>query len=334
MADKKEQGYGVLGGTAVKPVERHGFEALSFFLYDPDRGAIMGRTPLSWAKIFVFYCIYYSCLALFWTAAMMLFLGTTISTLEPRWKLEESIIGKSPALAIRPMPRDELIDSSMIMFNKDQPKDKDGVEGWKTWQNRTKIFLDEHQQPLKKYKYCQDLNMNKTDGCLMAFNRDVLEECGKDNFGYKNGTPCVIIKLNRIFGLEHEYYEKETEDDPFPEDMPRSLADHIKAQDNKQQVWVDCHGENPADQDTMGPLTYYPKTRGFPSTYFPYLKQVGYMSPLIAVKFEAPMIGALIHMECRAWAKNIKYDRMDRVGKAHFELIIYSNDRNPKSVAK
>jgi len=332
MADKKELGYGVLGGTAVKPVERHGFDAISHFLYDPERGAIMGRTPLSWAKIFVFYCIYYSCLALFWTASMMIFLGGTIDSHEPRWKMEESIIGKSPALAIRPLPKDELIDSSMILYNKYEIKDKNGVEGWLSWQNRTKIFLDEHQQPLKKYKYCQDTNF--TDGCIMSFHKKDLGECGEGNFGFDKGEPCVIVKLNRIFGLQHDYYEEETKMEPFPDDFPKELAEHIKLQENKKQVWVDCHGENAGDKDMMGPIKYFPPTRGFPSTYFPYLNQVGYQSPLIAIKFMKPTIGMLIHVECRAWAKNIKYHRMERVGKAHFELMIYDTDHNPTTKAK
>ena len=50
--------------------------------------------------------------------------------------------------------------------------------------------------------------------------------------------------------------------------------------------------------------------------------QEHYESPLIAVQFENPAMGQLLHIECRAWAKNIKYDRMDRIGMAHFELFI------------
>merc|ERR1719186_376280 len=42
----------------------------------------------------------------------------------------------------------------MIMFNKDQIKHREGVEGWLAWRNRTNIFLEEHQEPLKKYRYC------------------------------------------------------------------------------------------------------------------------------------------------------------------------------------
>lgn len=324
----------LLGGTAVRPKERHGMEAVSHFLYDSDRGAIMGRTPLSWAKITIFYCIYYSCLALFWTGCLMIFMGTTINDHSPRWQTSESIIGRSPALGVRPRygPKDPLIDSSMILFNTDEEKTRNGVAGWREWENRTKLFLEEHQAPLSKYKYCQELNISEEedDNCIWAFNKDQLGECGKGNFGYDEGKPCVIVKLNRIFGLEHEYYGEKPRD--YPDDFPPDLAAHIKEQENKEQVWVNCKGENAGDDDMMGPITYFPKERGFPSKYFPYKNQVGYQSPLMAIKFEKPTKGMLLHIECRAWAKNINYDRMDRVGKAHFEIMIYDKNTLPRPV--
>merc|ERR1712038_979750 len=52
-----------IGATAIKPVERHGWEAFSWFMYDKNTGAIMGRTPMSWLLITVFYIIYYTWLA-------------------------------------------------------------------------------------------------------------------------------------------------------------------------------------------------------------------------------------------------------------------------------
>ena len=54
--------------------------------------------------------------------------------------------------------------------------------------------------------------------------------------------------------------------------------------------------------------------------------QEHYESPLVAVKFKNPAQGQLLHVECRAWAKNIKYNKMDRIGMTHFELFILDND--------
>ena len=39
------------------------------------------------------------------------------------------------------------------------------------------------------------------------------------------------------------------------------------------QVWLDCIGENPADNEAIGDIQYYPATSGFSSEYFPYLNQ-------------------------------------------------------------
>ena len=89
---------------------------------------------------------------------------------------------------------------------------------------------------------------------------------------------------------------------------------------------MDCHGENPADVEALGPMSYYPASRGFPSQYFPYYNQRHYQSPVVAVQFKQPTKGQLLHVECRAWAKNIGYNRMDRIGMVHFELFIMDNE--------
>ena len=69
---KKEE---MLGAVAIKPPgwDRTGLEAFRYFLYDPDNGTILSRTPKSWALITIFYCIYYSCLAAFWYVCLLIF---------------------------------------------------------------------------------------------------------------------------------------------------------------------------------------------------------------------------------------------------------------------
>lgn len=71
--------------------------------------------------------------------------------------------------------------------------------------------------------------------------------------------------------------------------MPADLVAHInslKAAERKQ-VWVSCKGENAADVEVIGPLQYIPQ-RGIPSYFYPFQNIPGYLSPLIAVKFENP----------------------------------------------
>lgn len=324
-------------GTAIRPVERHGLEAISFFLYDPKEGTILGRTPRSWLLITIFYIIYYSLLAGFWALCFFLFYKTTITEQEPRWNGKDSngidgigkspaLIGQSPALGYRPAQTDALIESSMIMYNHQQKDEKDKIPGWGGWQERTAEFLEQ-------YKDCKNTDL---------FCGTQLEKCAQGNFGWDEGKPCILLKLNKIFGLEHAYYNQtkhEKQPGYVPKDFPKELKDTVvpflenkdTPEEDKNQVWVNCKGENAADQEKMGPIKYFPKTRGFHEKYNYYgkkEKREGYRPPLVAVKFENPVKGQLIHVECRAWAKNIKYHHMDRIGKAHFELIVYDSKHN------
>merc|ERR1712001_456737 len=83
---KKEE---MLGAVAIKPPgwDRTGLEAFRYFLYDPDNGTILSRTPKSWALITIFYCIYYSCLAAFWYVCLLIFFSTLPDAeLGPKWQ--------------------------------------------------------------------------------------------------------------------------------------------------------------------------------------------------------------------------------------------------------
>ena len=105
--DAKLQEIQKLGGTAIKPVgwDRTGWEAFRYMLYNPDTGEVLTRTPLSWLKITVFYCIYYSCLAGFWIACMNIFFATLPDAADgPKWTQDNSIIGVNPGRQYKPSP--------------------------------------------------------------------------------------------------------------------------------------------------------------------------------------------------------------------------------------
>lgn len=82
------------------------------------------------------------------------------------------------------------------------------------------------------------------------------------------------------------------------------------------------HYQNPADKENIGTVEYFPPDGGIEFKYFPFTNQPGYLSPFVFVHFQKPAYGVLINVECKAWAKNIKHDRMDREGSVHFELLI------------
>ena len=250
---------------------------------------------------------------------LMLFIFMqTLSYDTPKWIGANGIIGVSPGLGLRPKQTDALIDSSMILFNKDARNDTEYVAGWFGWANRTSNFLSNYKN---NGKVCSPTNPPKTTlGEACQFKTTNLGPCAKGNHGYDTGSPCIFLKLNNIYGLRHDYYNDTAN---LPEKMPEHLVTHIKAQRYKNQVWVDCRGENAADREHLKRMKYYPATRGFPAYYFPYVKQDTYESPVVAVQFPNLPVGQLVHVECRAWAGNIGYEKRDRIGISHFEIMVH-----------
>lgn len=308
--------------TAIKPPERHGMEAFRFFCYDPDHGTIMGRTPKSWALITIFYIIYYCFLAGFW-ALMFIIFWQTVDETRPKWVTDESIIGTSPGLGMRPIQHDDYIDSSMIVYNKESKQDTQTMPGYGGWVDRANQFLKPYRPENKKSNLVKcGPNAPAPEGKVCDFDISTLGPCATGNLGYDTGSPCIYLKLNRIFGLQNTFFNDTTN---LPKDMPDELKAHIKKQTNKNQVWVSCTGEYPADFEGMKAFAYYPASRGFPSQYFPYEMQDGYLSPVVAVQIKKPRVAQLIHIECRAWAQNIGYDTRDRIGISHFELLVHNS---------
>jgi sodium/potassium-transporting ATPase subunit beta len=309
-------------GTAIKPPDRTAWEGFKFFMYDPDKGAYLGRTPKSWGLISAAYLVYYIFLALFWTACLFIFFQT-LDDKVPRWDTDESIIGCSPAIGVRPEQAYERIDSSMIMYNQASEASKENMAGWKEWVDRTTEFLE----PYKNQDGAEDCAASGPAGAgqVCKFDLNQLGACAEGNYGYDKGKPCIFLKLNKIYNLVHDYYNNT---DAFPEKIPSNVKDRIAKLklegDDMNQVWVNCHGENSADRESMGDIKYFPEAGAFHGKYYPYTNQDGYLTPVIAVQFLNPQAGQLLHIECRAYADNINYDRRDKIGKAHFEVLVHN----------
>jgi sodium/potassium-transporting ATPase subunit beta len=55
----------------------------------------------------------------------------------------------------------------------------------------------------------------------------------------------------------------------------------------KNKVWLSCEGRNQEDQDHLGTIEYYPE-QGFPGYYYPFRNQIGFRSPVVAVRILKP----------------------------------------------
>lgn len=297
---------------------------LSTFLYNSEKGLVLGRSGSSWAKILLFYGVFYAVLAALVAICMWVFFQT-LDPRTPKWRLEESLIGTNPGLGFRPLPPPSNVESTLIWYKGTNRKD------FKHWTDSLDEFLEVYKtlgkisgqgSNIEECSYKKPPNRGKV--CAVKIQTGFGPCTQENNYSYHLNEPCIFLKLNKIYGWRPELYN--TTDD-LPMKMPQSVRNDINNTlagpnpDEANKIWVSCEGENPADIEHIGAVKYYP-TNGFPYFYFPYENSEGYMSPLVAVHFSKLKRGIIINIECKAWARNIKHDRKDRLGSVHFELMI------------
>ncbi|XP_071531623.1 sodium/potassium-transporting ATPase subunit beta-like isoform X2 [Panulirus ornatus] len=292
------------------------------FLWNSETGQFLGRTGASWFKIGVFYVIFYACLAGFFAVMLAIFYQTLDTISLPKYTPGGGgSILRNPAMGFRPLPRHENVESTLIWYNNG---DNDDIKHWvKSLNDFMEPYEENNEKPADHVINCSETEPKSNQVCI--FKSDWLaDKCNKtENWGYSRDSPCIILKLNKMIRWTPEVYETIEE---LPPNMPQALKDHINKSMKENQgiipkmIWVSCEGENPADQEYIGPIQYSP-WQGFPAYYFPYMHIPGYLPPVVAVKFDKPSSNVLINIECRAWAKNINHDRQRRLGLVHFELL-------------
>jgi len=111
------------------------------------------------------------------------------------------------------------------------------------------------------------------------FDVSSFQECAKYPFGFDKKSPCVIVKLNKIFGLVPKPYLR---GDEVPEEVPENIKAKVQNENEPRRVYIECHGENPADVEALaGKIQYFPNHQGIPLGYFPH--QVSLIYCTIAV---------------------------------------------------
>ena len=154
--------------------------------------------------------------------------------------------------------------------------------------------------------------------------------------GYYHGQPCILVKLNRIFGWQPYPYYDMNEIDAHPE-MPKDLKHHIRQtwEENcangtieiqqkcpqLNMIWLHCDGETDPDKENIGSVTYTP-FRGFPAYFYPYYNQLGYLQPIVMVQLKDPTPGVLVNIQCTAWSKFIEHDTQKMRGSIHIEFLM------------
>ncbi|XP_063430835.1 sodium/potassium-transporting ATPase subunit beta-1-like [Mytilus trossulus] len=296
MADKKES----IGDKA---------RACGKFFCNTEDGTVMGRGAKSWAGIGIFYVIYYICLSGFFAAALAIFYQL-VDDKEPRLMGADSLLKANPALGYRPMPG---LKTTLVRFT-DDPK------SYQQYIDHLDTFLKPYTGTQEGAIDCPGDNSPRNPSAHdKACKVDVstfgdCEPKSGTKYGYNDGSPCMLIKLNKVYGWQPEAYSDKLND-------TAALPDAIKGLYKDYMVTVKCAGQNPADVDNLGPVTYYP-AGGLAYKYFPYLNQDGYLSPVVMVKFNRPKVQTLLMIECRAYARNIKYDKVELDGAVHYEMMV------------
>ena len=212
------------------------------FCYNSKNGEIFGRSILEFVKIVLYMISFCAILAVFWGLCLWVFYQT-LDNYEPKLQKDSAYIGHNPGLGYRPMMIKENPYSSLLWF-------KHGASGnWDRYKENLDEFLVEYEPgywanagAVLTKCFFSDGPLHKDKTC--EFNKEWLSDVNSDykciteeSYGYLHGKPCILVKINRIYGWNPTPYYNITEVNALV-DMPHQLKTHIT------QVWTDnCKGK-------------------------------------------------------------------------------------------
>lgn len=265
------------------------------------------RTLKSWSLIICFYIVYYSILGAFWFGLFTVFNALFINEKMPMYHDHSGnasyIFGQKPLLT---SPSIRVLPSTFIAVDIgcENCDTKGRIQGWGRRMKQEENDLIAHSNESGLGSNSQRASCQQGD--------------------YVNGTVCVHLYMNKIFGLEYEAYKA----NELPKNMDKNLKDVIRNSQNKDQIWVTCQGKRAVDKDLLNHsnIDYEPEERGFPTKYFPFNDTKTKEEPLMVVKFK-PQKGALLNVRCRLWAQNIEYNAENGIGFVDFQLLVVDSKK-------
>ncbi|XP_041066749.1 sodium/potassium-transporting ATPase subunit beta-1-like [Carcharodon carcharias] len=286
------------------------------FLWDSEKKQFLGRTGSSWFKIFLFYLIFYGCLAGIFIGTIQVLL-LTISDFEPKYQDRVA----PPGLSHTPYTA-----KTEISFGMSNPKSYENfvrsmgtfLDGYnETFQAGSAHFEDCPETP-SNYINRGALDESGGQKRVCRFNRKWLKNCsGLDDpsYGYADGKPCVVAKLNRIIN----FY-------PKPPMNTTALPEELQANYNPFIIPLHCAAKKEEDRDKVGHVEYFGMGgyAGFPLQYYPYYGkrlQEKYLQPLVAIQFVNIKHNVEVRIECKVYGENIGYSEKDRY-QGRFEVKI------------
>uniref|UniRef100_A0A8C7Z1L4 Sodium/potassium-transporting ATPase subunit beta-3 n=1 Tax=Oryzias sinensis TaxID=183150 RepID=A0A8C7Z1L4_9TELE len=211
------------------------------FFYNSRTGELLGRTASSWGKI-----MSVSRLRSDWS-------GFNLKSTEPSWVIRRKFDLRSSLLVMN-----EYVVMIIIIDSRSS--------------DRVVLVSADAAQYLQHCHEYNDSMQERNDLCLVGeytdqdqgsikkvcqFKRSILRQCSglpDTSFGYAEGKPCIIVKMNRVIGLKPE-------GDPY----------------------INCT----AKRDSPLQMQYFPPEGRLDKMFFPYYGkklQPDYVQPLVAVK--------------------------------------------------
>ncbi|XP_023264627.1 sodium/potassium-transporting ATPase subunit beta-1 [Seriola lalandi dorsalis] len=288
------------------------------FVWNSEKNEFLGRTGISWFKIFLFYVIFYGCLA-------GIFIGTiqalllTLSNYKPTYQDRVAPPGLSHT------PRSE---KSEISYKKSDEN------SFKKYIDSMDKFLEQYddggQTDQMKFEDCGDTprpykergsvetDVGQRSAC--RFSRSLLGICSgitDQTYGFKDGKPCIIVKLNRIVNFRPR----------APADN-QSLPEALQGKFQPNLIPIHCKNKREEDASKIGEIKYFGMGEGFPLQYYPYygkLLHPQYLQPLVAIQFSNLTLDEELRIECKAYGANIDYSEKDRYqGRFDVKITISS----------
>ncbi|KAK2858120.1 hypothetical protein Q7C36_006039 [Tachysurus vachellii] len=300
------------------PANKEGDGGWKTFLWNSEKSEFLGRTGCSWSKIFIFYVIFYGCLA-------GIFIGTiqamllTLSNYKPTYQDRVAPPGLSHT------PRSDKSEISFTMQDEDTyrlyvKEMKELLEPYKDdLQTDERNFEDCGESP-SKYIERGDLESDTGVRKACRFKRSWLGDCsGLDDtsFGFKDGKPCLIVKLNRIVNFR-----------PRPPKSNSSLPVAVTELLSQHLIPVYCSSKKEEDADKIKGIKYFGLGQGYPLQYYPYygkLLHPNYLQPLVGIQFTNITHGMELRIECKIFGENIDYSEKDRYqGRFDVKIMVKS----------
>ncbi|CAI9611318.1 unnamed protein product [Staurois parvus] len=273
------------------------FDEMKEFIWNPKTREFMGRTGSSWALIIIFYLVFYAVLS----GIFALCLFVMLQTIDENYpKYEDRLL--NPGLMIRPN-----IQSLQITFNGQNSTWQQYVDGIDSALQGYDQFTQQQRGINCAFQdyFKQDNITAPKQAC--QFTRDLLGSCSGLNdtsYGYANGMPCVLIKMNRVVSF-----------------IPRIIPGF-----SNTSITINCTAKN---DNLLGSRVYFPSTsQGLGSIdlkYYPYYgnrAQPNYTQPFVAVQFLNLTQNIDHQVECFVNAANIitNDDRDKFQGRVCFTL--------------